>query len=516
MARTSRRHAVGTSPGAIADDLRLARERGGLFEAGRKELEATLFVLGLDHPSEDEVAHARRVLIALLRQVLSSIEDNYPERDDDPPEGLRPGQRRRQPWQLLGARALWQMLLVDGGTRGMVDRARFDIAISYELHERTVKRYEDDLIDRLLAPQIHDRLIAEHALRDRVVVPMAPRSPPPADPLWEELGATEAELADALLANARIHGRGFDGQEYGRGEPSRASSGMVTYALAMTPAIPDEVIAELYEEIVSWITPGGVLPRRHGSTVESTWTESQCLLALTARPHLLNGHPGPIRLADGLARQQQSGGWFYSGAGTGRPHPVWSFYPLMALKRSAKLEWISGPRYRRAAQRSARHAVASIGDDLRFGDQLVALSLGMTANEGTVAQESVEVLDEVAASLSGELAALNARNLRPWTIIHDRQPLWHARMNPALLYLHARRALGPAHPFTAALIRRLLSEFDPVNMGWTNGQARTSRPYTWTTAIALRSCQILRRDIEAGRLPWPLDGDESLGLAGAG
>ncbi len=104
-------------------------------------------------------------------------------------------------------------------------------------------------------------------------------------------------------------------------------TGMVTYVIGMTPAIDDEIL--------SWITPGGILRRRHGSTVESTRTERRCLLALTARPHLVDGDPGPIRLTDVLLHEQQDGGCGpYRTSDISSSHSLWSPYLFLALRRA--------------------------------------------------------------------------------------------------------------------------------------------------------------------------------------
>ncbi|MDA8359564.1 MAG: hypothetical protein M0Z95_25405 [Actinomycetota bacterium] len=74
----------------------------------------------------------------------------------------------------------------------------------------------------------------------------------------------------------------------------------------------------------------------------------------------------------------------------------------------------------------------------------------------------------------------------------------------AVLYLHARRVLGAGHEFTQALAGRLLDEYDRLHQGWTNGTPLAARPYTWTTAILLHSCQIIRSDVRGGAMSWPL------------
>lgn len=281
-------------------------------------------------------------------------------------------------------------------------------------------------------------------------------------------------------------------------EPSRASTGMVTYALAMTPTIDDEVISEIYDEILGWITPGGVLPRRHGSDLESTWTESQCLLALTVRPYLVDGEPGPIRLADSLLRQQEDGGWSYRSGGRTKTHLIWSFYPLLALQRAVKADWLFGLRYRDAADRAAADAVNALATADTVMDRLLGLAVIHLATTGSDATQWRETFDHGSRQLSGDVSRADAEQLVHVTITDERQPLWHARINPALLYLCARRVVGPTHDFTQAIAERLLGEYDRVHQGWTNSTQPWSRPYTWTTAIALRSCQLLRADLRLG------------------
>ena len=64
-----------------------------------------------------------------------------------------------------------------------------------------------------------------------------------------------------------VHAPGFevDGDPYEAIASLKAFveyyAGLHDYNFDPTAAVP---LAELYEEIVSWITPGGVLPRRHG------------------------------------------------------------------------------------------------------------------------------------------------------------------------------------------------------------------------------------------------------------
>ncbi len=395
------------------------------------------------------------------------------------------------------------MLLPEDGTKGMVVDIRGMVGLLLDVDDGTVKRYEDKLIETALAPKIYERLTADNANRRT----NHRRRPPPeqvGDPLWPHLGATETDLAEALLRNARIPGDGFDAQEYGRSEPSRASTGMVTYVLAMTPGIDDDIIAGLYNEILNWISPGGVLPRRHGSDVESTWTESQCLLALTARPQLVDGDPGPVRLADALLRQQQDGGWSYRTGGSSGPHPLWSFYPLLALRRAAEAEWLFGLRYREAADRAAAHAAGGLDTANTIVDRLLGLAVLHLATAGTSADPWAQTREMHTQALAVDASPADAEELTHLTIIDERQPLWYARVNPALLFLHARRVLGAGHGFTQALAGRLLDEYDRLHQGWTNGTPPAAKPYTWTTAIALRSCQIIRSDVRSGAMPWPL------------
>lgn len=518
MSRTTRRHAVGHSPGSIADDLLLAREQGGFAEAVQAHLAGTLLVLGLDHPTDSEVDHARRALRELVSWALAQVVDEHPVREPDATE-TRPGTRVRQAWQAVAAVSLTAILLPASGRRGRVVDTRVGTAGAFDLSLGTVKRYEDKLIDTVLAPRIFERLGGagiEHPRRS-ARAPEGRDHQPMHDPLWGELGASEADLADALLRRARIPGEGFDAQEFDMNEPSRASTGMVTYSLAMTRSVSDAVIAELYKEILGWITSGGVLPRRHGSTMQSTWTESQCLLALTARPYLVDGHPGPIRLADSLIRQQRDGGWNYRDDGTAAPHPVWCFYPLLALNRATRAGWISGLRYRSAARRAAEFASTMLEDELSLPDRLMTLAVLHLATSGTESHEWTVARRRHSEALASQVTASDAHALEHTSITDDRQPLWHARINPALLYLHARRVLGPSHEFTRALINRLLSEFDPLHQGWTNSHVRDAKPFTWTTALALRSAQLIRADVRGGALAWPLEGLNDLTpLADAG
>lgn len=498
VSRAARRHAVTGSAESVADDLWLTREAGGIAEAGSAQLGATLSVLGLDSASDPDVDHARATLRALVEATLGAVLKEHPVRATEDDEKA-PGVRLRQPWQAVAACSLERLLLSESGSKGQVVDIRADVAGSFGLSAATVKRYEDKLLRTLLGPRIHERLSTGSG-----ALPASLRARSAAeetdDPLWSQLGATEAELAEALLRNARIPGQGFDAQEMGRHEPSRASTGIVTYALAMTPAIDDDVIAELYGEIASWITPDGALHRGHAA-VESTWTESQCLLALTARPHLLEGRAEPRRLADALLRQQRDGGWAYRDGSVGPLHPAWTFYPLLALNRATRAEWISGLRYRDSAQRAAAHAAAALEEEASPPNQLMALAILHLASSGTDADWS-QLLFQETERFGSTLTTTDAEELDHIAITDDSQPLWHARINPSLLYLHARRVVGNAHPFTQALIDRLLAEYDPINQGWSNSSSPGARTYTWTTALALRSCQVLRADIRAGFDPW--------------
>jgi hypothetical protein len=54
----------------------------------------------------------------------------------------------------------------------------------------------------------------------------------------ELLGASDVKIADSLFRGARLP-RGFDAQEFGRGELSRASSATVIYAYAALPWVED-------------------------------------------------------------------------------------------------------------------------------------------------------------------------------------------------------------------------------------------------------------------------------------
>lgn len=512
VSRVKRRYGVGAGAGCIADDLLLVRAAGGFAEASQSDLLGTLAVLGLDHPTDSEIDHARTAVRELTATLLKQTLLDYPIQHATRSENT-PGTRVSQHWQTVAVEALRKMLLPDNGTKGMVVTIRDRVGQELDVDAGTVKRHEDKLIDNALAPRIHERLTSENGNRRRS---NHRRTPPPeqvGDPLWAHLGATETDLAEALLRTARIPGHGFDAQEYGREEPSRASTGMITYALAMTPSIDDEIIAELYDEILSWITPGGVLPRRHGSNIESTWTESQCLLALTGRPHLVDGDPGPIRLADSLLRQQDDGGWSYRTGGSSGPHPLWSFYPLLALRRSAEAEWLHGLRYRDAADLAAGHAARCLDAADTIVDRLLGLAVLHLTTAGTSAHPQAEARDRHTQALADDVGPADVEELTHMTITDERQPLWYARVNPALLHLHARRVLGVGHGFTHALAARLLDEYDRLHQGWTNGALPAAKPYTWTTAIALRSCQLIRSDVRRGVMPWPLEPPEGAAAA---
>ncbi len=511
VTRVARRFELGDAPGAIADDLMLIREHGGFDEATDGDLAATMSLLGIERGLEGQEEHARKVLRGLVEWALTRVLEEHPVRSGD--DNRSPsGTRVRQPWQAIAATSLVSLLLQSGGVKGRVVDVRQDSADLYVLNAATVKRYEDKLLERVIAPRIHERLLTA---RDLVAATapsgqLAGTAEPVEDPLWTWLGATEAELAESLLRNARIPGEGFEAQQFGLNEPSRASTGIVTYALAMSPSISDEAIGEIYQEILGWITLGGAIHRRQDATAESTWTESQCLLALTARPHLINRHPAVVRLADSLLRRQRHGAWAYRNGPTSQLHPAWSFYPLLALNRATRADLISGLRYRNAAQLAARHAESILETDATAMDHLMGLSVLYLATSGND-DDWHQTLIRHTQTLADTLNAQDARSIQPSIITDDRQPLWHARINPALLYLHARRVLGPRHPFTQSLTRRLLSEYDPINQGWTNSTAANAMPYTWTTALALRSCQLLRQDIQSQLTPWPLPVPDWLG-----
>lgn len=222
------------------------------------------------------------------------------------------------------------------------------------------------------------------------------------------------------------------------------------------------------------------------------------LLALTARPHLVDGDPGVVRLADSLLRQQQDGGRSYRTGGSSGPHSLWSFYPLLALCRAAEAEWLHGVRYRDAADRAAAHAARGLDTADTIIDRLLGLAVLHLATAGTDTNTWAEALEQHTQALADDASPMLVGQLTHVTITDERQPLWYARINPALLYLHARRVLGAGHGFTQALARRLLDEFDRLHQGWTNSTSSAAKPYTWTTAIALRSCQMIRADLLAG------------------
>jgi hypothetical protein len=145
-------------------------------------------------------------------------------------------------------------------------------------------------------------------------------------------------------------------------------------------------------------------------------------------------------------------------------------------------------------------------------DSLMALAVLHLATAGTTNPALEQARDRYTERFSQQVRTCNADSFSAVTVVDDRQPVWFAHINPALLHLHARRVLGPAHPLTRSFIERLLSEYDPINQGWTNTTIPGAKPYTWATAIALRSCQIIRNDIRAGRMPVPIpavDADDS-------
>jgi hypothetical protein len=478
--------AVGVA--AIEDDLFLIREHGAVVESRASHLAGTLLALGLpEEPVDVDLRHARQVLTELIQSSVNEIRANYPERVDG--RG-----RTKAPWQRVAAESLDQRLLAVAGSRGQILDIRGAVARTYGVSMPTVKRNEDDLI-RIISERVHARITAppqDGRARPRGGLP-AP--PPPDDPLYPRLGATHSELATSLLHAARLPGRGFEAQQFGLGQPSRVSTGIVTYVLANTPSIGDEVIDELYQEILGWLDPGGVITRGHGSTIVSTWTEGQCLLALTSRPHLVPRERG-TRLADAVARHQTNGGWPYrTDERDAAFHPLFSFYPLLALQRAAQLEWLSGMRYRSLATQAGERLAEYLDTRPKMIERLLAHAALKVAIAGSSSSSAMDrVLDDEEYT-TGAAAALPAINVH-----HGGQPVWHAVVNPSLHYLHSRRVLGPGHDFTVALAQRLLDEYDPINQGWTNGEEPRAKPYSWTTALGLLSCQVLRADLNSGRL----------------
>jgi hypothetical protein len=137
------------------------------------------------------------------------------------------------------------------------------------------------------------------------------------------------------------------------------------------------------------------------------------------------------------------------------------------------------------------------------------------ATAGTNTDTWAEALEQHTRTLADDASPTLVGQLAHFTVTDERQPLWYARVNPGLLYLHARRVLGAGHEFTQALAGRLLDEYDRLHQGWTNGTPPAAKPYTWTTAIALRSCQMIRSDVRRGAMPWPLEPPEDT-VAAAG
>lgn len=479
---------------AIDADLRKCREAGGIDIATAAMLSGTLDALQLSaDPTPENVEHARQSLRALTERAIDDLVVSHPVREKKPDEPLAP----KSSWQALGATSLRTLLLTPTGTGGLSTELRQDVAIRFQVHSSTVKRAEN-LVIALVAAYVFARIAGEPtglgSVTGRIHARRAPSGQNP-DPLTPLIGASEHDVAESLLDSARLPGWGFESQEIGRHEPSRVSTGLVTYALAMVPTIDDATISNVYDEMVSWVGPGGVLPRSDNG-VETTWTASQCLLALTGRPHLVDERY-PLRLAGALMRYQAGGRWSYRVEGDA--HPLYSFYPLLALRRSARLGWVTGLAYKKVAVDSARHLESSLAErpegkaDTILG--LASLRLALDGGGGPATQYAAAV-----RRARKTFTAHDAVTLQHLDVSDDRQPVWHARVSPTMLYLHARRVLGSNHDFTLGLAQRLIDDFDPVHRGWTNSPREGARPYSWTTALGLMSCRALRSDLAAGRV----------------
>jgi len=494
MPKRKRPSSISGDGHAVEDELAKARELGGFEAVTGSHFPRSAKVL-VDNGWNNLVAAAE--VVTTIRDHLTAVFDRIERESANEAEMTA---------DLLGARSLQQLMYAPRPLKRKVTRTRKGIADSFGVPESTLRSYENIVLRRAAREFVN----AAASLTPTRTITRAANGLLAASPfakaegdarsvqVAELLGRSDVEIVDALYRGARL-GEGFVAQEYGFDGISRASSGMVVYALGRIGWITDAVIAPLHDELIGWINPDGTLGGPNAKLdPPNTFAESCVLLALTGRANVLNGSPLPYRLARRLLQEQQAGGWKYRDSSHGA-RSIWTLYPILALRRSTQLGWIDDE----SLTRTCASAKAFLDADLERRIDRAPL-------------ESVVTLRAIQLTQKGEKRPLDARYVqhlqsltaritqRGWlenaleTIRDDHQAHGvHVTLSVPALYLAARNIWPKDHPVNLLIGAELRRTFDRTEAGWTNSDDDNARPYSWATAWGVVAARALAGDIDS-------------------
>jgi hypothetical protein len=317
-------------------------------------------------------------------------------------------------------------------------------------------------------------------------------------------------LVSYLIDRICLPGGGFESHEFGKQEHSTASGAGVLIGLAGIPAIRDDVIAPLANELGSLITDNGIVTGHDSNpgAPSTSWREAQVLLGLLIRPSLSRSIWRKAEaLATRLIKEQDldTGGWSLREGEEAQL--LFGFYPTLALIQAWRLGLIEKSSGAAVLSRASSYLVREVhANKSSLEEQLLAL-------------HALRVLCSTlprSAPLIHDIADLRIEKTeRAWSftqgltlvdrpVVVHRQPIWHAIVWRPLLYL-AVRGVSPATPLQALLGHELASTFDGDISAWHGPVAttQTQQGVSWASALALRGTYALAQDLVSWRITVP-------------
>jgi hypothetical protein len=303
----------------------------------------------------------------------------------------------------------------------------------------------------------------------------------------------QSQVARAVLPDGRV-----ETHEYGRQQHSSASAGGVLIGLSGAYGVPDSIVAPLSALVGALIDDDGRVRSHDGDTEsgDSTWAQSQILLGLLLRPHLVRK---PAKLDVLIQRlmslRDAAGGWPLRAGES--PALTFTFYPVLALSRAHHLGLrVDG--FEEALRATAGFVDSSIRSS-RFS--LEERLLGQFVLE-RISMASDHVIPVELIRQRGELIAACWRadtgiQLQDQLITIYRQPVWHSITWRPLLYLCLRQWISPLGPIGAVLGAELVNSFDRDLAAWTGpaGSVSLGSGSSWASALALRGTTAFAHDL---------------------
>ncbi len=320
-----------------------------------------------------------------------------------------------------------------------------------------------------------------------------------ADELFAGFFGYQANTIAAELVSRAALSKGFESQLIGDKQHAITSTATVIYALGNVPGLSETLVRKQYNQLAAWVLDNGTVDATSADGPENTWRTAQCLLALCAWPKLISA---PIRkkgvlLCRSLLRVQtlEGGFGFYP---SDEPHPVFTFYPVLALLAAHRRGFITRRRLRKGLAQVAQYFNRAFVGTMSPTSGLCALHA--MASIRRVFKDMIESETFDKALLSTEAMLLNAGRVAcaTETITSEQQPLFYAKINLPLLFLCARRIWPPAHPVTMNFSSELVESFHKDLKGWSNSESK-KRIFSWTTALGILAGHKLCADlVDAG------------------